>query len=116
VKIQSLLSGDAMHTTQFNGAEFVPTLDGERLWTQMEVIRDTMLHASRNEQWLTLREINILTQYPEASISAQLRNLKKARFGSWIMEKRRRGEPHSGCYEYIIRRPMPAVQEKLWAS
>lgn len=45
--------------------------------TQREVIRDVMLSAGQCATWLTLDELAKLTQYPPASISAQLRHLRK---------------------------------------
>lgn len=41
--------------------------------------------------WRTLAEIEYLTQEPQASISAQLRHLRKLRFGGNTVNKRRRG-------------------------
>jgi len=60
--------------------------------TQLEIIRDVMLTSSRAGTWLTLGEIAEQTQFGEASISAQLRHLRKPRHGSYIVEKRRRAE------------------------
>src|ERR1700682_743410 len=59
---------------------------------QHERIRDWML--SQND-WKTLAEIRTALGYPETSISAELRNLRKAQFGSYRVEKRRR---YSGDY------------------
>jgi hypothetical protein len=58
--------------------------------TQLQAIRDLMLAASRREAWLTLGEIAGLTEIGEASISAQLRHLRKRRHGRHLVEKRRR--------------------------
>jgi hypothetical protein len=60
--------------------------------SQREVLRDVLLSATQCGSWLTLRELSQLTQYGEASISAQLRHLRKPRFGNYVVEKRvRRG-------------------------
>jgi hypothetical protein len=64
----------------------VPT----ELKTQVEVIRDVMLSASDCDTWLTLREIAEMTHFGEASISAQLRHLRKPMFGGFRVQKRRR--------------------------
>jgi hypothetical protein len=56
--------------------------------TQRETIRDVMLSAAECGAWLTLHELATLTRYAEASISAQLRHLRKPRFGSFRLEKR----------------------------
>jgi hypothetical protein len=69
--------------------------DGARAITQVEVIRDVLFSAEecrpRDGGWMTLRELGDLTTYGEASISAQLRHLRKQRFGGYVIEKRRRG-------------------------
>jgi len=52
--------------------------------------------------WMTLRELAELTNYGEASISAQLRHLRKTRFGGYVVAKRRRGPPADGVWEYRI--------------
>lgn len=57
---------------------------------QSDVIRDVMLSAGECGTWLTLDELTKLTSYPPASISAQLRHLRKPRHGSFVVEKRRR--------------------------
>ena len=58
--------------------------------TQLHTIRDLMLSAARRGAWLTLGEIAGLTEIGEASISAQLRHLRKPRHGRHRVEKRRR--------------------------
>ena len=57
---------------------------------QREVLRDTMLKATGYGLWLTLREVARLTLFGEASISAQLRHLRKRKHGGFRVEKRRR--------------------------
>lgn len=73
-----------------------------RLRTQREVIRDVMLSAAECGAWLTLKELAGITRYGEASISAQLRHLRKPAFGGQAVEKRRRGEPGRGVWEYRL--------------
>ncbi len=58
--------------------------------TQLAAIRDLMLAASTRGEWLTLAEIAEPTEFGEASISAQLRHLRKPRHGRYCVEKRRR--------------------------
>jgi hypothetical protein len=58
--------------------------------TQFGAIRELMLEASTRGDWLTLAEIAASTEFGEASISAQLRHLRKPRFGHYRVEKRRR--------------------------
>src|SRR5579864_4988484 len=69
------------------GPGYDKRLDGARLNRQRERIRDWML--ARND-WKTLAEIRLALDYPESSISAQLRHLRKMRFGSHRVWKRRR--------------------------
>ena len=62
--------------------------------TQREVIRDVMLSAGQCATWLTLDELAKLTQYPPASISAQLRHLRKRLRGALAVVKRCRAVNH----------------------
>jgi hypothetical protein len=62
--------------------------DAKRLRSQREIIRDVMLAAAECETWLTLGELRMLTQYGEASISAQLRHLRKLENGGYEVAKR----------------------------
>src|SRR5258707_8199180 len=56
--------------------------------TQRDVLRDVMLTAGKYCAWMTLREVARLTRYGETSISAQLRHLRKAKCGGYLLEKR----------------------------
>jgi len=58
--------------------------------TQRETLLTVLRLAAGYEQWLTLEELAGKTKYPPASISAQLRHLRKAKYGAWVVEKRRR--------------------------
>lgn len=64
--------------------------DARRLRSQRDVIRDVMLSAAECETWLTLGELRALTKYGEASISAQLRHLRKTENGGYEVTKRHR--------------------------
>ena len=79
------------------GPAYVEKVDGARISRQHEVIRDYMLKV----HWRTLIEIEAIVGYPQASISAQLRHLRKQRFGSFLVEKRRRHG--GGLWEYRVR-------------
>jgi hypothetical protein len=72
----------------------VATKTGEynarRLRSQREIIRDVMISAADCETWLTLGELRALTRYGEASISAQLRHLRKFENGGYEVIKRHR--------------------------
>jgi hypothetical protein len=53
--------------------------------------------------WLTLGELAEMTGDPEASISARLRDFRKARYGGHAIDKRRRGGERRGTWEYRLR-------------
>src|SRR5712692_8778522 len=80
---------------------------------QRDVLCDVMLSARQCETWLTLDELSKLTHYPPASISAQLRHLRKPEFGGYAVEKRQRaagrilrGEDFGTVWEYQLKRPI----------
>jgi hypothetical protein len=58
--------------------------------TQQQTLLAVMRLAAGYEQWLALAELAEKTKFPPASISAQLRHLRKPKFGGWVVEKRRR--------------------------
>jgi hypothetical protein len=64
--------------------------DARRLRSQREIIRDVMQSAADCETWLTLGELRAVTRYGEASISAQLRHLRRVENGGYLIEKRYR--------------------------
>jgi hypothetical protein len=76
--------------------------------TQRDVLRDVMLTAGKYGAWMTLRELARLTRYGETSISAQLRHLRKARCGGYVLEKQVRkpevvnSEEHFVVWEYRL--------------
>ncbi len=58
--------------------------------------------ALKGGLWLTLPELHEQTGDPVASISAQVRHLRKPEFGSHVIEKRRRGASEKGLFEYRL--------------
>lgn len=72
--------------------------DARRLRSQREIIRDVMLSAAESDTWLTLGELRALTRYGEASISAQLRHLRKAENGGFDVGKRHREDAGTGAF------------------
>lgn len=84
---------------KFHGSNYVEVIDKPRLQKQYIVIRDMM----QDGKWRTLREIEDQTGYPQASISAQLRNLRKESFGGHTIDKRRRGVATQGLFEYKLK-------------
>jgi hypothetical protein len=63
---------------------------GERMPTQLDVVRQVMLLAAQYGSWMTLEELARKTKFAEPSISAQLRHLRKEEHGGFAVEKRRR--------------------------
>ncbi len=82
---------------------FNAKLDGERLGKQLERVRYGMLVVGEQGKWLTLGEIAGHTGYPEASISARLRDLRRM---GYVVDKRRRGEAKRGIWEYRCTKPI----------
>jgi hypothetical protein len=78
---------------------------------QRDVLSAVMFSARDCETWLTLDELSRLTHYPPASISAQLRHLRKLEHGGYLVAKRQRkiekalrGEDFGTVWEYQLRR------------
>ena len=65
---------------KFNGAVYDPDYDDARLTKQIGRVYDCM----KDGKWRTLQEISNITGDPVASISAQLRHLRKERFGKYV--------------------------------
>jgi hypothetical protein len=79
----------------FNGPEYVPARDHARLAGQILRVFDAM----KDSRWRTLDAIAAITEDPVASISAQLRHLRKKRYGSHAVERRHVG---AGLFEYRL--------------
>ena len=88
--------------------------------SQREVLRDVMMSAAECGSWLTLRELSLMTQFGEASISAQLRHLRKPRYGSFVIEKKVRkdevvrDEERGAIWEYRLRKGPPVETRAEW--
>jgi hypothetical protein len=87
---------------RFNGPAYEPVHDDVRLTGQL--LRVYML--MKDGEWRTLNEISKETRDPPASISAQLRHLRKPRFGRYCVERRARGERSCGLWEYRVLPPL----------
>jgi hypothetical protein len=73
---------------------YEPALDRERLSRLLGAV----LQALRSGAWLTLAEIRERAQHgSEAGISARIRELRDCGF---VIERRRRGNPARGWWEY----------------
>jgi hypothetical protein len=80
---------------RFDGDDYSPPRDDARLSSQYQRIYDLM----KDGNWRTLGVIEDVTGDPPASISAQLRHMRKPRFGGHKIEKRYVFE---GLYEYRL--------------
>lgn len=80
---------------KFNGADYQPKRDNKRLENQHKHIKEFMSDGV----YRTLSEISQQLGYPESSISAQLRHLRKARFGGHTINKT---YISNGLYKYQL--------------
>ena len=79
----------------FDGSDYKHKRDSARLSGQLLRIWDVM----KDGEWRTLDQISELTRTPHSSASAQLRNLRKERFGSHIIDKEHKDD---GLYRYRL--------------
>ena len=79
----------------FDGAGYNHERDQDRLTLQKERVFDFM----KSGEWRTLRQIAEATNAPEASVSAQLRNFRKERFGAHTVDRR---HIKNGLFEYSL--------------
>jgi hypothetical protein len=92
----------------FDGPAYEPDYDRPRLTGQIRRVFDLMA----DHRWRTLQEICTMTGDPAASVSAQLRHLRKRRFGGYLVERRRRGHRSAGLWEYRVTGSEPNMNEK----
>ena len=78
-----------------DGATFDAQLDGQRLESQLDRVREFM----RDGRWHTLAAISRACGGSEPAVSARLRDMRKPRFGAWTVE-RRRIDAKPGVWEY----------------
>tara|TARA_R100000808_G_scaffold1639_2_gene7277 strand:+ start:3775 stop:4080 length:306 start_codon:yes stop_codon:yes gene_type:complete len=85
---------------RYNGSDYIPERDDSRLSGQILRVANCMADG----RWRTLAQIEAITGDPAASISAQLRHLRKKRFGNHTVNKDYLG---SGLWTYqlIIEQP-----------
>jgi len=81
--------------SHFNGSDYLPKRDDLRLLAQ----RDRVLKVMQTGLRFTLRRLEEITGDPPASISAQLRHLRKPRHGSHDIRK---DYVNNGLYEYWL--------------
>lgn len=80
----------------FDGKTYEPEHDHERLTTLLGRVRTLMM----DQQWRTLGQITKACRPgTEAAVSARLRDLRKAKFGGYDVERRR---VRAGLWEYRL--------------
>lgn len=95
------------------GPAYSAKLDHDRLQCQMQKVLFYMLRRDEGS-WHSLSEICTALNYPEASVSAQLRHLRKPEFGGYLVDKRRR-EAQRGLWEYRVRAVPVSGQIEMFA-
>lgn len=81
-----------------DGETYDAKRDRARLNRQALAVYDLM----QDQRWRTLAEIAERTHEPEASVSARLRDLRKPRFGAYVVEREYAGD---GQWRYRVLPP-----------
>lgn len=84
----------------FDGETYERAKDRRRLLSQLGQVRLLMLSGA----WFTLEDLEQQLGYPQASISARLRDLRKEKFGKFNIERRRVPDA-DGLHEYRLVQP-----------
>jgi hypothetical protein len=79
----------------FDGSTYEPDRDHARLKGQLGRVYILMLDG----RWRTLGEIAAAVAGSEAAVSARLRDLRKAKYGSHLIERRHH---HRGLHSYRL--------------
>jgi hypothetical protein len=87
------------------GTGYEAKYDEQRITSQRDTVKQVLLLAAHHDAWMTLGELARKTKYPEASISARIRDMRKPRYGGYTVEKRRVGNPARGLWEYRLTLP-----------
>jgi len=91
----------------FDGVTYEDARDGERLTRQ----QDTIYALMRDGRARTLAEIEAATGYPQSSISARLRDLRKPRFGGHDVV---RAYQERGVWIYRVVLAEPGTQARMF--
>ena len=78
----------------FDGRTYQPEFDYSRLTGQLLRV----FHRMKDGRWYSLADISEYAGGSEAACSARLRDLRKSRYGSRIIDRRRVGT--SGLWQY----------------
>jgi hypothetical protein len=90
----------------FDGESFDPGLDRARLSGQLERVKNLMLDGA----WRDLPSISAAVRGSEAGVSARLRDLRKRRFGAYVVERR---HVSGGLFHYRVLPPIRSGQACL---
>ena len=85
----------------FDGRHYNPAYDDNRLNVQLGRVWQCMADGHAR----TLSQIAAICDAPQASVSAQLRHLRKVRHGSWIIDCEPAADRTSGLFLYRMRNP-----------
>lgn len=92
------------HKFDFDGPVYSKEFDKERLTGQILRVFEVMKDA----KWRTLEQLHFDISYqfhktdPISSLSAQLRHLRKIRYGSHVVNMRPKGDRKRGLWEYQL--------------
>lgn len=78
----------------FDGPTFEEDRDGPRLGRQLVCVRNVL----RDREWHTLQELADECEASTQSVSARIRDLRKAKFGACLVDKERTGR--EGVWRY----------------
>lgn len=98
---EELVTSDALYPRRIFPAQsdYRGAKDQIRINDQHERIKIFMLDGF----WRTVREISTALEYPETSVSAQLRHLRKPQFGGFIVRRKKRQNTNES--EYCVEKP-----------
>lgn len=80
---------------------YIPEIDDGRLKNAITIVRELM----SDQKWRTYQEIALETGQRPEYVSSNLRDLRKAPHGSYVVERRPRGDRSAGLFEYRLQPP-----------
>lgn len=86
---------------EFDGSTYQSEYDNKRLHSLLDRVKELMSDG----KYRTLAEIKSIVGGSEGGVGARLRDLRKAKFGAYVLNTRRRGSPYNGLWEYQLLLP-----------
>lgn len=80
---------------RFDGETYSHEHDGKRLSAQY----DTVFNLMKDGKARSLEDIGAMTKFPQQSVSARLRDMRKLRFGSHTVQRKNMGD---GLWLYTL--------------